>query len=70
MPCDKRPYPGAPSAKAAARSAHWRIHTYWCVECRAWHIANAEKDKKYFKRRKADRWPHKMRARPKYRRPC
>lgn len=62
MACEKRCYPGRPSARRAARTASWRIHTYYCEECRAWHLSNAEKDdRRHYRRRQEDRWPNNRR---------
>lgn len=44
MACTKRGYPGERAAKAAARNASWRIHTYFCEECKTWHVSNGEKE--------------------------
>lgn len=43
MPCQKKRYDGPRSAKAQARGARFRIGTYYCEECRGWHVRNNEK---------------------------
>lgn len=47
--CAKRPFPSAHAAKIGHRHAGYRIRPYWCEDCRAWHVTNAEK-RENFKR--------------------
>jgi hypothetical protein len=48
--CVKTPYTSERQAKAAHRrngrrrgGVAWRFRAYWCHECRAYHMTNAEK---------------------------
>ena len=41
--CGKRCYTSAEKAKEAHSQAGWRFRTYYCDECRAWHITNGDK---------------------------
>lgn len=43
--CGKRPYGSEHAARQRNRWARFRVRVYWCRECRAYHVANA--DKKY-----------------------
>lgn len=59
MPCEKRKFAGRSSARKSASGARWRIHTYYCEECRAWHLSNADKDgAHHYKAKKERRWPN------------
>jgi hypothetical protein len=41
--CRKRCFESVKHARAAHRSASFRIRPYWCEDCRAWHVTANEK---------------------------
>lgn len=43
MNCEKRTYGSAKAAKASNGHARFRLHIYWCAECRGFHVSNADK---------------------------
>lgn len=71
MPCTKRSYVSERTARLATQRVGWRIKTYYCDECRAYHVANAEKreETKFREDVKGEtRWQTPKKTRDPYRR--
>lgn len=43
MNCEKVPFSSPRKARAANRFADFRMHAYWCQECKAYHVSNTDK---------------------------
>jgi hypothetical protein len=49
--CGKRRFTSVDAARRAHAKAGYRIRTYWCSECRAYHVTAADKrERREFRR--------------------
>ena len=61
-PCTKRRFGSPRAARQAHKAASFRVWTYYCEECRAYHVSNAQKDS-HDNWRGEDVWQNRKRAR-------